>query len=183
MSAAFDPSSLPIAPEQAGDRFGVEAVVAAAFGPGRFAKTAERLREGQAPIAGFVARDERRIVGSVRLWPIRIGLDPAAFLGPIAVDEANRQGGLGARLVEHCVTAAEGLGLPVILLVGDMPFFGRFGFRMAQRVALPGPVDPSRLLVKMLRGDAPAGVVTRGWAATSDRGGWRDAARALTSST
>lgn len=161
MSAAHDPSSLPITTEQPGDQFGVEAVVAAAFGPGRFAKTAERLREGSTPIAGFVAREGNRIVGSVRLWPILIGETRAAFLGPIAVDEAHRKGGLGARLVEYCLTAAEGLGLDAILLVGDSPYFGRFGFERADGVVLPGPVDVRRLLVRVLKGEAPSGPVSQ----------------------
>lgn len=151
-----------ITPEAPGDAFGVEAVVTAAFGPGRFAKTAERLREGSTPIAGFVAREGGRLLGSVRLWPIRIGETPAAFLGPIAVDAAHRKGGLGARLVEACLAEAERLGLPAVLLVGDMPFFGRFGFEPAHGLILPGPVDGRRVLIKVLKGAAPAGLVSRG---------------------
>jgi len=161
MTAVQSPSQPTIAPEAAGDAFGVEAVVAAAFGPGRFAKTAERLREGSRPIAGFVAREGERIVGSVRLWPILIGGTQAAFLGPIAVDAAHRKGGLGARLVQECLAAAEALGLEAVLLVGDTPYFGRFGFARAEGVTLPGPVDPRRLLIKVLTGEAPRGVVTR----------------------
>lgn len=161
MSASAAPAQPLIAPEQPGDAFGVEAVVAAAFGPGRFAKTAERLREGSNPIAGFVAREGVRVVGSVRLWPITIGDTPAAFLGPIAVDEVHRKGGLGARLVEAAVGAADALGLPAVLLVGDVPYFGRFGFERAVDVTLPGPVDARRLLVRVLKGAAPTGAVSR----------------------
>ncbi len=157
MPASAAPAQPLIAPEHSGDAFGVEAVVAAAFGPGRFAKTAERLREGSNPIAGFVARDGARVVGSVRLWPITIGETPAAFLGPIAVDEAHRKGGLGARLVEAAVGAADALGLSAVLLVGDSPYFGRFGFERAQGVTLPGPVDARRVLLRALQGEAPVG--------------------------
>jgi len=150
-----------IAPEAEGDRFAVEAVVAAAFGPGRLAKTAERLREGSQPVAGVVARHGGRVVGSVRLWPIAVGGTPAAFLGPIAVDAAWRKGGLGARLVEAACEAAMRLGLPAILLVGDTPYFGRFGFVRAEGVTLPGPVDPRRVLIKVLSGEPPAGAARR----------------------
>lgn len=161
MSLEASPAQPTIAPEASGDAFGVEAVVASAFGPGRFAKTAERLREGSNPIVGFVARDGARIVGSVRLWPVLIGRTPAAFLGPIAVDEIHRKGGVGALLVEAAVKAAEDLGLEAILLVGDTPYFGRFGFERAQGVTLPGPVDGRRVLVKVLKGETPSGAVTR----------------------
>ena len=123
-------------------------------------KTAERLREGSTPVAGFVAREDGRVVGSVRLWPVAIGGAPAAFLGPIAVDAAHRKGGLGAQLVEACLAAAHGLGLASVLLVGDEPYFGRFGFVRAD-VTLPGPVDPRRVLVKVLAGEAPSGAALR----------------------
>lgn len=161
MTAVESPALIAIAPEAPGDAFGIESVVAAAFGPGRFAKTAERLREGSEPIAGFVAREGGRIVGSVRLWPICIGGAPAAFLGPIAVELEHRKGGVGAELVDACLKAAADLGLRAILLVGDSPYFGRFGFERAEGVALPGPVDPRRVLVKVLYGGSPTGPVVR----------------------
>jgi len=154
-------ASFQITPEQAGDAYGVEAVVNAAFGPGRFAKTAERLREGSTPMAGFVAREGGRIVGSVRLWPILVGETRAAFLGPIAVEEAHRKGGLGAQLVEACLQAADAAGLSAVLLVGDSPYFGRFGFERAAGVTLPGPVDARRVLLRAPQGDAPSGLVRR----------------------
>ena len=135
----------------------VEALVLAAFGPGRFAKTAERLRERAAVVAGFVARDGESVLGSVRLWSIAIDGRPALFLGPIAVAADNRKAGLGAELVQVCLGYAAEAGLGV-LLVGDAPYFGRFGFTAAPEVSLPGPVDPRRLL---WRGDGEAaGAVT-----------------------
>ena len=135
----------------------VEALVLAAFGPGRFAKTAERLRERAAIVAGFVARDGERLLGSVRLWSIAIDGAPALFLGPIAVAADNRKAGLGAELVQACLGHAAEAGLGV-LLVGDVPYFGRFGFTTAPAVSLPGPVDPRRLL---WRGEGqPVGAVT-----------------------
>ena len=135
----------------------VEGLVLAAFGPGRFAKTAERRRERAAVVAGFVARDGERLLGSVRLWSIAIDGAPALFLGPIAVAADNRKAGVGADLVQACLAHAAETGLGV-LLVGDAPYFGRFGFTAAPEARLPGPVDPRRLF---WRGEGrPVGAVT-----------------------
>lgn len=150
---------LRIDAETPADGPAVEALVLAAFGPGRFAKTAERLRERATMRAGFVVREGGRLLGSVRLWPIAIEGVPALFLGPIAVAADNRKAGLGADLVEACLAHASKAGLGV-LLVGDEPYFGRFGFTAAPDVHLPGPVDPRRLL---WRGEGrPVGTVTAG---------------------
>lgn len=148
-----------IAPETPADADGVEALVMAAFGPGRFAKTAERLREGGTVATGFVTHEEGRVVGSVRLWRIMVGATPALFLGPIAVERSYRKGGLGAALVDACLefAAAQGQG---VLLVGDPPYFEKFGFVAAPGARLPGPVDQRRVLWR--GGDAPSGAVTRG---------------------
>jgi predicted N-acetyltransferase YhbS len=145
MTAAAALPSVQISPEAPGDANAVEALVTAAFGPGRFAKTAERLREQAASAGGFVARQNGRLVGSVRLWRISVGDRPAAFLGPIAVDAAFRGGGLGADLVQAAVAQARNAGVSGVLLVGDAPYFARFGFAVADRVRLPGPVDPRRV--------------------------------------
>ena len=152
------PSCAPhIEAETPADAAAVEALVLAAFGPGRFAKTAERLREQAPAVAGFVAREGGVLLGSVRLWSITIGGRPALFLGPIAVAADNRKAGLGAELVQACLGHAAEAGLGV-LLVGDVPYFGRFGFTAAPEVRLPGPVDPRRLL---WRGEGqPVGAVT-----------------------
>jgi predicted N-acetyltransferase YhbS len=157
MSATPAPSAVPhIDVETASDADAVDALVLAAFGPGRFAKTAERLRE-RAPVAtGFVAREGVNLLGSVRLWSITIGGRPALFLGPIAVAPGNRRAGLGAELVQACLARAAEGGLGV-LLVGDAPYFGRFGFVVAPDVRLTGPVDPRRVL---WRGEGlPSGLV------------------------
>ncbi len=157
MSATLIPSAVPqIDVETADDAAAVEALVLAAFGPGRFAKTAERLRERTSVAAGFVAREEGGLLGCVRLWSITIGGAPALFLGPIAVAADNRRAGLGAELVQACLAHATLAGQGV-LLVGDAPYFGRFGFVVAPDVRLTGPVDPRRVL---WRGeDLPAGRV------------------------
>lgn len=145
--------------ETPADADGVEALVMAAFGPGRFAKTAERLREGSRPAAGFVVREQGRVIGSVRLWPITVGGAPMFFLGPIAVDSEERSVGLGADLVAACLTHAAMAGSGV-LLVGDRAYFERFGFGPAPDAALPGPVDRRRVLW-LGEGDAVAGPVRR----------------------
>lgn len=144
----------------------VEALVAAAFGPGRFAKAAERVRERARllPECSFVARAEGRVVGTVRLWAVRVGEARLAFLGPIAVDHAWRSEGVGAALVERACEAAQAAGLDGVLLVGDPPYFARFGFEPAPGVVLPAPVDPRRLLVRRFSGltTAPVGPVVGG---------------------
>lgn len=126
-----------------------DALVDAAFGPGRYAKAAERLREGARPIPelSFVAREGRELVGSVRLWPVEIGGAPALFLGPIAVAARLRRSGVGAMLMEAALAAADRGARRTILLVGD-PWFHRFGFRVAEAVRMPGPVDPRRVLIR-----------------------------------
>jgi len=143
------------APERPRDLRLVEGLVARAFGPGRFAKTAERLREHREPILSlsFVAWCDGEAVGCVRLWAIAIGDTPALLLGPIAVEEDWRSRGLGADLVRRVVEAATAAGHGVILLVGDAPFFGPLGFAAgpARDVRLPGPVDQRRVLVLALR--------------------------------
>jgi len=161
MPAALAPSLPSIQPETPFDASAVDALVLVAFGPGRFAKTAERLREDSRPAAGFVAREGGRVIGSVRLWPIRVGETEALFLGPIAVAAEARKGGVGARLVEACLSHAREIGAAGVLLVGDPPFFARFGFRGAADVRLPGPVEPGRVMWLPLNESAPAGLVRR----------------------
>lgn len=150
---------LRIEPETPFDRTAVEALVLRAFGPGRFAKTAERLRERSRLAAGFVARDGGQVVGSVRLWAITVAGRPALFLGPIAVDTDSRRGGVGADLVAACVAHARTMGVSGVLLVGDPPYFARFGFEAAPDVILPGSVDPRRVMWLPIDGAMPTGSV------------------------
>jgi predicted N-acetyltransferase YhbS len=148
--------------EDAHDAGVVEALADRAFGPGRFAKTAERIREGSRPVSAlsFVARArDGSIVGTVRVWPILIGETAALFLGPIAVDDAWRDRGVGAGLMDAVCSAVDADGGPPVLLVGDAPYFGKFGFRKCDAV-LPGPVDPDRVLVRSA-GRETAGVVRK----------------------
>jgi len=165
MSLAAAPSLPPIVTERPDDAPLVEALVLRAFGPGRFAKAAERLREGRRPVLelSFVAWDGGRVVGCARQWAVRVGETPAIFFGPIAVDPAYRSQGLGAALTERACEAAAAAGHALVALVGDMPFFGPLGFVPAPQVAMPGPVDQRRVLVRALRpgaADALQGLVS-----------------------
>jgi predicted N-acetyltransferase YhbS len=146
--------------EQVGDGATIDRIVLEAFGPGRFAKTAERLREGAAVEVGFVACLDGRVVGSVRLWRIRVGETPCLFLGPIAVQRSERSEGLGAALVQACIDHAREGRAAGILLVGDAPYFGRFGFARIGGVNMPGPVDPARLLWLPIAVETVAGSVS-----------------------
>ncbi|ALL12179.1 GNAT family N-acetyltransferase [Caulobacter henricii] len=132
----------------------VTALIDRVFGPGRFAKVSERLREGNRLLAdcSFVALREGQPVGCVRLWPVSVGGQAVAFLGPLAVDPGERSVGLGQVLVEQACEAARIAGWKAVLLVGDAPYFTRAGFSAARTagIALPGPVDQRRVLLKAL---------------------------------
>jgi len=143
----------PIRPEAPGERAEVEALIDAAFGPGRYAKSAERLREGNHPLLNLsmVAVEGGAVVGCSRMWPIRIGKAPALLLGPFAVRDDQRSRGLGAALVERCCEAAAAAGHALVLLVGDAAYFSRLDFQPAPDVKLPGPVDQRRVLVRALK--------------------------------
>ena len=127
-----------------------EALVDRAFGPGRFTKVSERVREfaSFAPELSFCAWRGPRMVGVVRQWRVRAGETPIVFLGPVAVDADERMSGLGGLLIQQACAAAKAAGEAAIVLVGDEPYFGRFGFSAAcaRDVELPGPVDRNRVL-------------------------------------
>ena len=133
----------------------VDALIARAFGPGRYAKAAERLREGNRPLTGlsFTAWANRRPIGCARLWPVAIGAAAGLLLGPFAVEEAHRRRGLGAALVRRACQAAADAGHALVLLVGDEAYFASCGFTAApaKRLAMPGPVDQRRVLVRALK--------------------------------
>lgn len=154
--------ALAFAFERPQDSLSVDALVDRAFGPGRYAKTAERIRE-RARLRydlSICAWSGETLVGAVRQWSILVGETPAAFLGPIAVDTGERHRGLGAGLMRRAISASESAGERLILLVGDMPFFQQFGFEIVPPgcVRLPGPVDPRRLLWLPLRDQGLDGV-------------------------
>jgi predicted N-acetyltransferase YhbS len=139
----------------------IEALLNRAFGPGRFAKVSERVREFAdfAPELSFCALEAGKVVGVVRMWRIKVGDQPAIFLGPLAVEETERRHGLGAQLVERACQAAKAAGEPAVVLVGDVPYFRRVGFAIAPDVILPGPVDAKRVLSRSFADAALSGAV------------------------
>ncbi len=132
----------------------VEALYDDVFGPGRFAKSAERLREGNQRIAdaSFVAVGPEGVCGVVRLWPVMAGDKRVAFLGPIAVVEARRGNGVAFKLMERSIGVCREQGYPAVILVGDEAYYSRFGFKQAGkgRFRMPGPVDENRILIREL---------------------------------
>jgi predicted N-acetyltransferase YhbS len=127
----------------------IEALYERAFGPGRHAKAAARLREGNhyLPTCSVFARLDHSIVGACRLWRV-LGENgvSALFLGPIAVDQAHRSFGLGRALLNECLAQAG--HSEVVILVGDLAYFAASGFEIIPngQIIMPGPVDPKRLL-------------------------------------
>jgi predicted N-acetyltransferase YhbS len=128
-----------------------EVLLDRAFGEARFAKTCERLRVGRMPAAGLslIATGDGRVVGTVRLWHVSTGFDrPALLLGPLAVDPDCRSRGIGAALMTRAISEARRRGHRIIFLVGDEPYYARFGFSAAATggLSLPGPYEAHRLL-------------------------------------
>lgn len=149
-----------IAPERATHDDAIEALHAEAFGPGRFARAAFRLREQgpHDPALSFVALDAAGdLVGSVRLTPVRVAESGHCghLLGPLAVDPGHKNQGIGKALVREAVEAARRTDARFVLLVGDAPYYASLGFVPTQhgRVRMPGPVDPNRLLAHPLGHD------------------------------
>ncbi|MDK9697011.1 MAG: N-acetyltransferase [Siculibacillus sp.] len=140
-----------IRPETPAEDAAIEALHQHAFGPGRFARTAFRLREGVPcdPELSLVAMIDGRLAGSVKLTAIRIGEAPSLLLGPLAVDPDFGSRGLGRALVRAAAEKARTLGHRSILLVGDAPYYGPLGFHHVKptEVIMPGPVDPNRVLL------------------------------------
>jgi predicted N-acetyltransferase YhbS len=149
LSDASEPT-WTIRPERPEDAPLVDALNEAAFGPGRFAKSAYRLREGVSQVdeLAFVAIEKRKLRGSIRFWPILIGGHAALMLGPLAVQSDQRGRGIGVALMEHALAEARARGHEVVILVGDEPYYARVGFAKLPpgRIRFPGPVDPSRIL-------------------------------------
>jgi predicted N-acetyltransferase YhbS len=154
--------SLTILPETADDAQAIERLHERTFGPGRYAKTAYRIREGAGhrPELSFTARIGTLLVGSVRLTPIRIGSAQALLLGPLTVEPPFRERGIGQALIERALAEAKRKGHRLVVLVGDEPYYGKCGFKPIAKglAAMPGPVDPARLLICELAEGAAAGV-------------------------
>jgi predicted N-acetyltransferase YhbS len=142
--------------ERTSDIAAREALLDVSYGPARFAKTSERLREGRLPADGLalVAVDNGEIVGTIRLWHVNAGPErPMLLLGPLAVHPQHRNRGIGAALVRRAVARARMLGHQAIMLVGDAAYYGRFGFSAGAtgELWMPGRFERDRLLALELR--------------------------------
>jgi predicted N-acetyltransferase YhbS len=165
--------SLTILPETADDAVAIERLHERTFGPGRYAKSAYRLRERvpHKEELSFTARIGTLLVGSVRLSPIRVGETRALLLGPLTVEPPFRERGIGYALIERALAEAKASGHRLVVLVGDEPYYGKSGFKRIPkgRATMPGPVDPARLLVCELADGAFEGVsgpIRPDWAAS-----------------
>jgi len=154
------------------DAWEVEALLDLCFAPGRTLLSSYRLRDNVAPVAPLcrVARLDGAIAGSIRFWPVRVGKQAALLLGPVAVHPTHQGEGLGAALIRDGLAAARREGWARVLLVGDAPYYGRFGFRRLDGVIMPPPTNPDRVLGIALEPgawDGVTGPVTR-WDSARD---------------
>jgi predicted N-acetyltransferase YhbS len=151
-----------IRPERPDDTAAVERLVDLGFGPGRFAKTAYRLREGVAPDSrlSFIAEEGERgaLLGSVRFWPVTVGGVLSLLLGPLAVEPELRGQGIGIALMQRGIEEARARGYASVILVGDESYYAKVGFSKvkAGQIRFPGPVDPDRVLGLALKEGALA---------------------------
>jgi predicted N-acetyltransferase YhbS len=156
-----------LAAETADDLWEIEALYDTCFAPGRTALSSYRLREDVPPVAGLslVARDDLKILaGAIRFWPVEVGGHPTLLLGPVAVHPTRQGEGLGALLIQASLERAGPQGWDRVMLVGDAPYYGRYGFTRLEGVIMPPPTNPERVLGRALSPDAwigIAGEVTR----------------------
>ena len=150
MSEVLSTQGWQLRGETPADAARIEELNQAVFGPGRFAKSAYRLREGVAPLPGlsFVAMEDGVLRGSVRFWPVKVGSAETLLLGPLAVDPAQRGRGIGIALMQAGIEAAHQGPWSAIILVGDEPYYAKVGFSRLPpgRIKFPGPVDMGRIL-------------------------------------
>ncbi|PJE32712.1 hypothetical protein PSM7751_01583 [Pseudooceanicola marinus] len=138
-----------LTPETADDWWEVEALYDLCFAPGRTALSSYRLREDVAPVAGLcqVARDrDGSVGGAIRYWPVQAAGVPALLLGPVAVHPTHQGEGLGGLLINASLHAARDSGWDRVLLVGDAPYYSRFGFSKLPDICMPPPTNPDRVL-------------------------------------
>ena len=149
---ALTPKAAPFAirAEKASDVVAREALLDACFGENRHMRSCQRLRDGRSPAEGlaFSAMAEGRLVGTLRLWHVSAGGCPALMLGPLAVEASSRKLGAGTALMDHALAAAKARGHRAVILLGDAPYYARFGFsaQKTSELLLPGPFERERLL-------------------------------------
>lgn len=155
IAAISEAAPFAIRSERASDVVAREALLDACFGANRHTRTCQRLRDGRAPAEGLALTVVRRgrLIGTVRLWHVRAGGVPALVLGPLAVDPSCRKLGVGAALMKHALASAEARGHGAVILLGDAPYYARFGFSglKTSELLLPGPFERGRLLGLELR--------------------------------
>ncbi len=142
-----------LTPETQDDWWEVEALLDLCFAPGREALSSYRFRDGIDRVAelSLVARDSDGILGAaIRFWPVRVGGQPTLLLGPVAVHPTRQGEGLGGALIRDTLARAVGLGWDRVMLVGDEPYYRRFGFRRLDHVVMPPPTNPERVLGRAL---------------------------------
>ncbi len=150
-----------MAPESVNDWWEVEALYDLCFAPGRTALSSYRLREDVEPIHPLclTARDGDGILaGAIRYWPVRVGGEAVALLGPVAVHPTRQGEGLAAMLLHRSLASARKRGWHRVLLVGDLPYYSRFGFARIDGVEMPPPTNPDRILALGLAPNAWDGV-------------------------
>jgi len=154
-------TALTLATETPDDWWEVEALFDLCFAPGRSALSSYRLREGVDPIGPLclTARDAEGILaGAVRNWPVLVGGQEAVLLGPISVHPTRQGEGVASLLMQRCLTDARDLGWLRLMLVGDIPYYRRFGFERLNAVIMPPPTNPDRVLGVALAEGAWQGV-------------------------
>ena len=153
-----------LTPEQSDDWWEVEALYDLCFAPGREALSSYRLRDGVAPVPelSLIARDVDGVLGgAIRYWPVAVGTSQALLLGPVAVHPTRQGEGLGHQLVEASLAIAIDHNWERVMLVGDAPYYSRFGFQRLEDVVMPPPTNPDRVLGRALRPGAWCGVKGR----------------------
>jgi predicted N-acetyltransferase YhbS len=150
-----------LAEETSADWWDVEALYDLCFAPGREALSSYRLRDGVprvAPLCLTLRDGDGILAAAIRYWPVRVGGVPALLLGPVAVHPTRQGEGLGALLITESLAEARRLGWSRVMLVGDAPYYRRFGFRKLEGVTMPPPTNPERVLGLALARDGWAGV-------------------------
>jgi predicted N-acetyltransferase YhbS len=162
--------SVTILAEKPDDAAAIERLHERTFGPGRYARTAYRIREqfGHRLDLSYTARIGTLLVGSVRLTPVRIGETPALLLGPLTIEPPFRDRGIGKAMMERALKDAKAQGYELVVLVGDEPYYARVGFKRVPKgaITMQGPVDPARMLaVELTEGalDGVSGIVRPDW--------------------
>jgi predicted N-acetyltransferase YhbS len=154
--------SLTILTEKPEDAAAIERLHERTFGPGRYARTAYRIREKMAHRLdlSYTARIGTLLVGSVRLTSVRIGDTPALLLGPLTIEPPFRDRGIAKAMMERALKDAKDKGHRLVVLVGDEPYYARVGFKRVPKgaITMPGPVDPARMLAAELTEGALSGV-------------------------